>query len=228
MNLNVVIDFLLGSRALSFGDFVTKSGRKTPYFLDTGSFYTASQINTLASTYATKFKESVPLLPPADRGGPFNLYGPAYKGIPLVSAMACQMASPDVTITFNRKEVKDHGEGGSLVGYKYDAPTKVFIVEDVITAGTSVRETMDILGNIENAQVVGSIILCDRMEVGIDSDKSAVQQVEEEFGFKVFPIVTIEDIIAFLDNPSRRDKFGIHADIPNRMREYREMYGVKR
>lgn len=152
------VHFLVESGALKFGDFVTKSGRNTPYFINTGEFRTGASLSKLAEFYAAAFVEHFD-------GKATNLYGPAYKGIPLCAATAMKLSdvyAKNLTFTYNRKEVKDHGEGGSLVGYKYAEKTNVVIIEDVITAGTSVNETLQILKNIENANVIGLLISVDR------------------------------------------------------------------
>ena len=145
------VHFLVEAGALKFGDFVTKSGRNTPYFINTGEFRTGATLSRLAEFYAAAFMEHFD-------GKAENLYGPAYKGIPLCAATAMKLSdvyARNLTFTYNRKEVKDHGEGGSLVGYKYAEKTNVVIIEDVITAGTSVNETMQALSKIENANVIG-------------------------------------------------------------------------
>ena len=132
------VHFLVEAGALKFGNFVTKSGRETPYFINTGEFRTGATLSKLAEYYASAFMEHFD-------GKAQNLYGPAYKGIPLCAATAMKLSdvyAQNLTFTYNRKEVKDHGEGGSLVGYKYAEKTNVVIIEDVITAGTSVNETM--------------------------------------------------------------------------------------
>jgi len=157
------IEFLVRCGVLTFGDFVTKSGRQTPYFINTGNYHTGSQLNQLGHFYGQALLNN--LGPEFD-----NLYGPAYKGIPLAVTTAIALQNQynhDVSVTYNRKEAKDHGEGGSLIGHKYNGSEKVAIVEDVITAGTSVRESMEILAANNNPQVAGVIVSVDRMERAI-------------------------------------------------------------
>ncbi|MGL1903706.1 MAG: orotate phosphoribosyltransferase [Fibrobacterales bacterium] len=215
------IEFLLQCSVLKFGDFTTKSGRKTPFFINTGEYKTGSQMNTLARYYAKAATESF--------GTSFdNLFGPAYKGIPLSVATAMALSSEydtDVTYTFNRKEAKDHGEGGSLVGYKYTEPAKSLIVEDVTTAGTSIRETFEIVKEIENFSVVGLLISVDRMEK-VEGGVSALTKIESDFGIKTASIVTILDIIAFISDTTNREKFTIKEESLENILEYRKQYGA--
>lgn len=215
------IKFLLNSEVLRFGDFTTKSGRKTPYFINTGQFRTGAQISELSSWYARVFKEKF-------EGRITNLYGPAYKGIPLATAMALQLSQNhdiDLSFTFNRKEAKDHGEGGVLVGDTYSEPQKVLIVEDVITAGTSVRETLEILGKIKNVEIVGLIISVNRKEA-LEDGRSALQTVQEDYGIEVSSIIDIEDIISFVQEPDNRQAYQIAESQVDAMLEYRAKYAA--
>lgn len=221
-NKNEFIKFLLDSEVLRFGDFTTKSGRQTPYFINTGQFRTGAQISKLSSWYAQVFKEQF-------EGRISNLYGPAYKGIPLATAMALQLSQEhgiDLSFTFNRKEAKDHGEGGVLVGDTYGEKQKVLIVEDVITAGTSVRETLDILGKIDNVEIVGLIISVNRKEA-LEDGRSALQTVQEDYGIEVSSIIDIEDIIEFVQDAGHRQAYGIEAVQVEKMLEYRAKYAAK-
>ena len=211
------IEFMMASDVLRFGSFVTKSGRNTPYFINTGNYRTGKQIATLAKFYGDFIHSTI--------GDGFDaLFGPAYKGIPLAAATAAYLATAydmDKPYFFNRKEAKDHGEGGNLVGYAPKDGDRVAIIEDVITAGTAVRETLPILKNAADIQLLGMIISVDRMEKGT-GDKSAVQEVYEEFGLKVYPIVTIADIIDCLRDgsiPGKKKK--------KKMLEYRKTYGIQ-
>ncbi|MCQ2097533.1 MAG: orotate phosphoribosyltransferase [Fibrobacter sp.] len=216
------VHFLVESGALKFGDFVTKSGRNTPYFINTGEFRTGASLSKLAEFYAAAFVEHFD-------GKATNLYGPAYKGIPLCAATAMKLSdvyAKNLTFTYNRKEVKDHGEGGSLVGYKYAEKTNVVIIEDVITAGTSVNETLQILKNIENANVIGLLISVDRKEK-LDNGKSALQTVQEEYGIEVHSIVNINDIIAFLEKEENRKAINAPEGILEKVYAYREQWGAK-
>ena len=216
------VHFLVESGALKFGDFVTKSGRNTPYFINTGEFRTGASLSKLAEFYAAAFVEHFD-------GKATNLYGPAYKGIPLCAATAMKLSdvyAKNLTFTYNRKEVKDHGEGGSLVGYKYTEKTNVVIIEDVITAGTSVNETLQILKTIENANVIGLLISVDRKEK-LDNGKSALQTVQEEYGIEAHSIVNINDIIAFLEKEENRKAINAPEGILQKVYAYREQWGAK-
>ncbi len=190
------IAFMVRSGVLTFGDFTTKSGRKTPYFINTGNYKTGAQAARLGDYYARCIQENAP-------EGVSCLFGPAYKGIPLaVSAAASlyRLFDRDVPYCFNRKEAKDHGEGGSLIGYKLQDGDTVAIVEDVVTAGTAVRETLaffDALG--KHVKVERLFVSVDRMERGT-GDKTTLDELRDAYGIQVHPIVTIRDIVAFLWN----------------------------
>lgn len=215
------VKFLVDSGALKFGDFVTKSGRNTPYFINTGEFRTGASLSKLAEFYAEAFVEHFD-------GRAENLYGPAYKGIPLCAATAMKLSdvhAKNLSFTYNRKEVKDHGEGGSLVGYKYAEKTNVVIIEDVITAGTSVNETMQALKSIENANVVGLLISVDRKEK-LENGKSALQTVQDEYGIEAYSIININDIIAFLEKEENRKAINAPEGILDKVYAYREKWGA--
>lgn len=188
------IQFMLSADVLRFGQFVTKSGRNTQYFVNTGLYRTGAQLSRLGSYYAAQVKEAL--------GGDFDaMFGPAYKGIPL--AAACSVAlwrdhQIDKPYFFNRKEQKDHGEGGVTVGYQPKDGDKIIIIEDVITAGTAVRESMSILGACGKVRVTDVFISVDRCEVGNTPGKTAIMEVQEEFGLRVHPIVTVVDIHEYL------------------------------
>ncbi len=209
------IKFMCEAGVLTFGDFVTKSGRNTPYFVNTGNYKTGEQIAKLGEFYAECMK--------ANSVEPDVLFGPAYKGIPLCVAVCIAMYNKmgkNVNYCFNRKEVKDHGEGGVLVGHKLKDGDKVAIIEDVITAGTAIRETLPILKKAANADILSVIISVDRMEKG-NNGKSAVEEVYEDFGIKVYPIVTIEDIIDCIKDGTINGK-----EYLDKMLEYRNKYGI--
>lgn len=190
------IDFMVSCGVLTFGDFVTKSGRKTPYFINTGNYKTGSQLNRLGHYYARCIYDTV--------GDKLDLlFGPAYKGIPLAVAASSALYEDynlDVGYCFNRKEAKDHGEGGSLVGAKPDNSSRVVIIEDVITAGTSIRETIPLIKAIApEAEIRYEFISVDRMEKGI-AGKTAKAEIKEEFGIEVTAIVTVKDIIEHMSD----------------------------
>ena len=187
------IKFLEDAGVLKFGDFTAKSGRKIPYFINAGDIKTGDQIAKLGEFYAKAYFEKV--------GNKRTvLYGPAYKGISIAvsSSIALSKEGLDVPFFFNRKEAKDHGEGGVFVGYVPKAGEEVVIVEDVITAGTAIRESMAILSSLEDVKVAATFVMVDRKEKG-KTDKSAMAEVEEEFGFPVYSVVDVYDIIEYLE-----------------------------
>jgi len=188
------VEFMLNAGALTFGDFTTKSGRKTSYFINTGSYKTGSQIEKLGDFYAKCIYENMEA---GNIPKDINcLFGPAYKGIPLVITTAISLArnyNIDLNYCFNRKEVKDHGEGGSMVGYKLQDGDKVLMIEDVITAGTAVRECLPVLQVAAAIKVEALIISVDRMEKGT-GELTATEEIYKEFGIKTFSIVSVEDL----------------------------------
>ncbi len=210
------IEFMMESDVLRFGDFVTKSGRNTPYFINTGNYKTGKQIATLGKFYAQLVMNSC--------GAEFDaMFGPAYKGIPLAAGCAGALYSHfgvDKPYFFNRKEAKDHGEGGSLVGYKPVDGDRIIIIEDVITAGTAIRETMPILNGAANVKVNDMFISVNRCEVGQNPGKTAVMEVMEGYGINVHSIVTVKDIHEYLKEN------GTDADVLKRMEAYMEQYCV--
>ncbi len=187
------IQFLQGAGVLKFGDFTAKSGRKIPYFINAGMIKTGDEIAKLGEFYAKAYFDKVGKKKTV-------LYGPAYKGISIAvsAAVALSKNGLDVPFFFNRKEAKDHGEGGVFVGYVPQAGEDVVIVEDVITAGTAIRESMAILSSLENVKVAATFVMVDRKEKG-KGDKGAMQEIEEEFGFPVYSVVDVYDIIAYLE-----------------------------
>jgi orotate phosphoribosyltransferase len=220
------IEFMVRSGVLTFGDFTTKSGRKTPYFVNTGNYKTGAQAARLGEFYAHCIEEQI-------AAGKISfeitaLFGPAYKGIPLAVATSIALAEKfarNIGYCFNRKEEKDHGEGGSLVGYKPQSGDRLLMIEDVITAGTAVRETLPILKAQGDISVEGLIISVNRMERG-QGNKTAIQEVYEEFGIITYPIVTVKDIIANLHNQPVDGKVIIDDDIKARMEAYMAEYCV--
>ena len=187
------IQFLQSAGVLKFGDFTAKSGRKIPYFINAGMIKTGDEIAKLGEFYAKAYFDKV-------GNKKTVLYGPAYKGISIAvsAAVALSKNGLDVPFFFNRKEAKDHGEGGVFVGYVPQAGEEVVIVEDVITAGTAIRESMAILGNLEGVKVAATFGMVDRKEKG-KTEKSAMAEVEEEFGFPVYSVVDVYDIIEYLE-----------------------------
>jgi len=209
------IDFMANAGVLTFGDFTAKSGRKTPYFVNTGNYKTGRHISTLGDYYASLVASS---------GEKFDaLYGPAYKGITLAAATASSLYrnyGVDVPYFFNRKEVKDHGEGGSLVGYKPKDGDRIIIIEDVVTAGTAVRESLQLLKAVADVTVSALFVSVDRMERGT-GERSTLDELRQEYGINVYPIITARDIIkSFPDGDERIAKmeaylaqYGGRADV---------------
>ena len=188
------IEFMMASDVLRFGEFKTKSGRLSPYFVNTGNYRTGAQSARLGEFYAQFIQETC-------QDGFDALFGPAYKGIPLVTSTAGALARTygiDKPFFFNRKEVKDHGEGGSLVGYQPKDGDRVVIVEDVITAGTAIRETIPVLQAAAKVQVTDMFISVNRCEVGQNPGSTAVMEVKKDFGIQVHALVTVEDICEYL------------------------------
>ena len=209
------IQFLEGAGVLKFGDFTAKSGRKIPYFINAGDIKTGDQIAKLGEFYAKAYLEKVGARRTV-------LYGPAYKGISIAvsSSIALSKEGVDVPFFFNRKEAKDHGEGGVFVGYIPKAGEEVVITEDVITAGTAIRESMAILGNLEGVKVAATFVMVDRKEKG-KTEKSAMSEVEEEFGFPVYSVVDVYDIIEYLEEDEK------NAENVQRIKNYLAVYGAK-
>ena len=208
------IQFLEGAGVLKFGDFTAKSGRKIPYFINAGDIKTGDQIAKLGEFYAKAYFDKV-------GNKPAVLYGPAYKGISIAvsTAVALSKNGLDVPFFFNRKEVKDHGEGGIFVGYVPKAGQEVVIVEDVITAGTAIRESMANLSSLDGVKVTATFVMVDRKEKG-KGEKSAMAEVEEEFGFPVYSVVDVYDIIEYLEEDEK------NAENVNRIKAYLAVNGA--
>ena len=216
------ITFMVRSGVLTFGDFTTKSGRKTPYFINTGNYKTGAQASKLGDYYAACIQENLPL-------GIDCLFGPAYKGIPLVVAAASSLYREydrDLPYCFNRKEVKDHGEGGSMVGYKPQDGDRVAIVEDVVTAGTAVRESIALFQHTADVKIQALFVSVDRMERGTRAC-STLDELREDYGIRVCPIVTVREIITYLHNREVDGKVYIDDRMRERMEDYLSEYGAQ-
>ncbi|MPM10223.1 Orotate phosphoribosyltransferase [bioreactor metagenome] len=216
------ITFMVRSGVLTFGDFTTKSGRKTPYFINTGNYRTGAQAARLGDYYASCIQEHLP-------DGIDCLFGPAYKGIPLAVAAASSLYRAhgrDLPYCFNRKEAKDHGEGGIMVGYKPQDGDRVVIVEDVVTAGTAVRESIELFKKVADVQIRALIVSVDRMERGT-RDCSTLDELRQDHGILVFPIVTVKEIISFLYNRPIDGTVYIDDAMKARMQEYLAEYGAR-
>lgn len=213
------IELLVKAQALKFGDFTLKSGRKAPYFLNVGSFYTGELVSELGRAYAQAFLDS---------GAEVDvIFGPAYKGIPLSVVTTSVLHSEfgkEVSFAFNRKEVKDHGEGKLLVGAPLGPDTRVLLIDDVITAGTAVRETLELLKANGGPKVVGVLIAMNRMEKN-NEGKNALEEIEK-MGVKVWSIVNLDEVIEALYGREVDGKVYINEEMMAKIRKYREEWGV--
>ena len=210
------IKFMVENGVLRFGEFTLKSGRKAPYFINTGNYKTGKQLAKLGEYYAQCIVEN--------GLEPQTLVGPAYKGIPLSVTTAIALFNEhgkEVNYCFDRKEVKDHGEGGLFVGQQLSDGEKVVIIEDVMTSGKALREILPKLEAAAKVEVVGMIISVDRMEKALNSDLSAVKEAKKEFGIDVYSVVTMTDIIAAIENGVIDGKEHLTA-----MYAYRATYGA--
>lgn len=210
------IEFMVESEVLKFGEFTLKSGRKSPFFMNAGAYVTGDQLHRLGLFYARAIHDNF--------GLDFDVvFGPAYKGIPLATSVSGALARNygiDKPFFFNRKEAKDHGEGGSIVGYKPQDGDRVIIIEDVITAGTAIRETMPVLMGCADVKVTDMFISVNRCEVGTTPGKTAVMEVGEEFGIQVHALVTVQDIREYLADKAE------YAHLLPLMDAYMEQYCV--
>ncbi len=214
------IEFMIDCNVLKFGDFVTKSGRKTPFFVNTGFYRSGSQLARLGKYYAKAINEKF--------GLDFDiLFGPAYKGIPLTVATTMAISEEygkDIKYCSNRKEVKDHGDTGILLGSPISDNDKVIIIEDVTTAGTSIKETLPIIKAQGNVSVLGLCVSVDRMERG--EKKSALTEIEENYGLRTTAIVTMAEVFEHLYNKPYKGKVIIDDEIKGRIDAYYEQYGA--
>lgn len=216
------IEFMVRSNVLTFGDFTTKSGRKTPFFINTGNYSTGEQLATLGRFYAEAFVKTF-------TGDIDCIYGPAYKGIPLVTATAMNLSTTfnrQLSFCFNRKEVKDHGEGGLIIGHRPVDGDSIVIIEDVTTAGTSVRESIPLLKKIASVSVEGLLVSVDRMERGNSGPLSALAQLREEFGIRTAAIVTLAEIMDYLHDREVDGKIVLNDALYDKIVAYRSEYGA--
>ena len=210
------IKFMVENGVLKFGEFTLKSGRKAPYFINTGKYKSGEQLSKLGEYYAQCIADN--------KIDADTLVGPAYKGIPLAVTTAVSLYSKfgkDLNYCFDRKEVKDHGEGGLFVGKQLEDGERVILIEDVMTSGKALREMLPKLKQAANVEIAGMVISVDRMERGLESSLSAVQEVYKEFGVKVYSIVTMSDIIKAIEEGVIEGK-----EYLEKMKEYRKTYGV--
>ena len=215
------IEFMIDCEVLKFGDFVTKSGRNTPFFVNTGFYRTGAQLRKLGEYYAKAIESKF--------GFDFDvLFGPAYKGIPLTVATTMaisQFYDKDIKYCSNRKEVKDHGDKGILLGSPIADGDKVVIIEDVTTAGTSIQETLPIINAQGDVTVAGLVVSVDRMERG-QGEKSALAEIEEKYGLKTTAIVTMAEVVEHLYNKPYKGKIIIDDTLKAAIDPYYKQYGV--
>ncbi len=210
------IKFMVENGVLKFGEFTLKSGRKAPYFINTGNYKSGAQLSKLGEYYAQCISDN--------NISADTLVGPAYKGIPLAVTTAVSLYSRfgmDLNYCFDRKEVKDHGEGGLFVGKQLTDGERVILIEDVMTSGKALREMLPKLEQAADVKIAGMVISVDRMERGLESELSAVQEVYKEFGVKVYSIVNMNDIINAIEDGVIDGK-----EYLEKMKEYRKTYGV--
>lgn len=215
------IEFMVDCNVLKFGDFITKSGRKTPFFVNTGFYRTGTQLRKLGNYYAKAIHDKF--------GLEFDvLFGPAYKGIPLTVAVTMAISEEygkEIRYCSNRKEVKDHGDKGILLGSPINDGDKVLLIEDVTTAGTSIGETLPVIQAQGNVQVCGLVVSVDRMERG-QGAKSALAEISETYGFLTTAIVTMAEVIEHLYNRPYKGKVYIDDTLKAAIDAYYEKYGV--
>lgn len=216
------IEFMVDSQVLKFGDFTLKSGRKSPFFMNAGAYVTGSQLRKLGGYYAKAIHDNY--------GLDFDvLFGPAYKGIPLTVATTMaisELYGKEIRYCSNRKEVKDHGDTGILLGSKLQDGDRVVIIEDVTTSGKSIEETFPILKAQADVEIKGLMVSLNRMERGLSSEKSALEEIREKYGFEANAIVTMQDVVECLYNKPYQGKIYIDDGLKSAIDQYYETYGA--
>ncbi len=216
------IEFMVDSQVLKFGDFTLKSGRKSPFFMNAGAYVTGSQLRKLGEYYAKAIHDNY--------GLDFDvLFGPAYKGIPLTVATTMaisELYGKEIRYCSNRKEVKDHGDTGILLGSKLQDGDRVVIIEDVTTSGKSIEETFPILKAQADVEIKGLMVSLNRMERGLSSEKSALEEIREKYGFEANAIVTMQDVVECLYNKPYQGKIYIDDGLKSVIDQYYETYGA--
>lgn len=214
---------MVDSQVLKFGDFTLKSGRKSPFFMNAGAYVTGAQLRRLGEYYAKAIHDHY--------GLDFDvLFGPAYKGIPLsvATTMAIsELYGKEIRYCSNRKEVKDHGDTGILLGSKLKDGDRVVIIEDVTTSGKSIEETFPIIKAQANVEIKGLMVSLNRMERGLDSEKSALEEIKSKYGFEANAIVSMEDVVECLYNKPYEGKVYIDDTLKQAIDAYYEQYGAK-
>ena len=212
------IEFMVDSHVLKFGEFTLKSGRKSPFFMNAGAYKSGSQLIKLGEFYARAIHDNY--------GLDFDvLFGPAYKGIPLT--VATVMGISDIRYCANRKEIKDHGDKGILLGSKIREDDRVMIIEDVTTSGASIAETVPIIKAQADCDIVGLMVSLDRMEVGQEGTVSALQEIKQKYGFPTHAIVTMKEVTEYLYNRPLDGKVVIDDKLKKALDAYYEEYGAK-
>ena len=217
------IEFMIDCNVLKFGDFVTKSGRKTPFFVNTGFYRTGAQLRKLGQYYAKAIESKF--------GLDFDvLFGPAYKGIPLSVATTIafsRLYGKEIRYCSNRKEVKDHGDTGILLGSKIKDGDRVVIIEDVTTSGKSIQETFPIIQAQGDVTILGLMVSLNRMEKGLETDKCALDEIQEKYGFPANAIVSMADVVECLYNRPCQGRLIIDDKMKEAIDKYYEQYGAK-
>lgn len=217
------IGFMVDSQVLKFGEFTLKSGRKSPFFMNAGAYVTGSQLRKLGEYYAKAIHDNY--------GLDFDvLFGPAYKGIPLTVATTMaisELYEKEIRYCSNRKEVKDHGDTGILLGSKLKDGDRVVIIEDVTTSGKSIEETFPILKAQADVEIKGLMVSLNRMEKGLDTDKSALEEIRNKYGFEANAIVTMEEVVECLYNKPYKGTVYIDEAQKQAIDEYYKTYGAK-
>ncbi len=217
------IEFMVDSGVLKFGDFTLKSGRKSPFFMNAGAYVTGAQLRKLGEYYARAIHDRY--------GLDFDvLFGPAYKGIPLAVATTMaisELYGKEIRYCSNRKEVKDHGDTGILLGSKLQDGDRVVIIEDVTTSGKSIEETFPILKSQADVEIKGLIVSLNRMERGLDTEKSALHEIKEKYGFETGAIVTMEDVVTCLYRKPYKGRVYIDDTLKAAIDAYYEQYGAR-
>lgn len=217
------IEFMVESNVLKFGEFTLKSGRKSPFFMNAGAYVTGSQLRRLGQYYAKAIHNHY--------GDDFDvLFGPAYKGIPLSVATTMafsELYGKEIRYCSNRKEVKDHGDTGILLGSKIQDGDRIVIIEDVTTSGKSIEETVPILQSQGKVEILGLMVSLNRMERGLSSDSSALDEIQAKYGFVANAIVTMEEVVACLFNQECQGRIVIDNGMKTAIDAYYEEYGVK-
>ncbi|RHQ42175.1 MULTISPECIES: orotate phosphoribosyltransferase [unclassified Roseburia] len=217
------IEFMVESEVLKFGDFTLKSGRKSPFFMNAGAYVTGSQLSRLGEYYAKAIHDHY--------GTDFDvLFGPAYKGIPLSVATTIafsRLYGKEIRYCSNRKEVKDHGDTGILLGSKIKDGDRVVIIEDVTTSGKSIQETFPIIQAQGDVTILGLMVSLNRMEKGLETDKCALDEIQEKYGFPANAIVSMADVVECLYNRPCQGRLIIDDKMKEAIDKYYEQYGAK-